>query len=92
MNKNDLIKAVAEKTGLTSKRALGAVDAVFEIIIEGVAANHNVRLMGFGTFHQVKREARMGRNPRTGESLKIKPSRLPRFKAGKSFKDAVASL
>jgi DNA-binding protein HU-beta len=89
MNKNDLIK---EKTGLSTKQALGAVDTVLEVIIEGVAANHNVRLMGFGTFHQIKREARMGRNPRTGESLKIKASHSPRFKAGKSFKDAVASF
>jgi DNA-binding protein HU-beta len=90
MNKNDLAKAVAEKTGLSNKQALSAVDAMFDIIIQGVAANHNVRLTGFGTFHQVKLEARMGRNPRTGEPLKIKASHLPRFKAGKNFKDAVA--
>lgn len=91
MTKNDLIKAVATKTGLNNTEATKALDAVLDAVVEAVAANDEVRLVGFGTFGSVKREARTGRNPRTGEPLKIAASTTPRFKAGKVFKDAVAS-
>lgn len=90
MTKNDLIKAVSKKTGLNNTDATKALDAVLEAVIKAVAAKDEVRLVGFGTFGSVKREARTGRNPRTGAPLKIAASTTPRFKAGKVFKDAVA--
>jgi DNA-binding protein HU-beta len=90
MTKNDLITKVAEKTGLQKKEATKAIDAVCEAVIQAVAKGDEVRLVGFGTFSGSKRQARTGRNPRTGEPLKIAASTTPRFKAGKEFKDAVA--
>ena len=91
MNKNDLIKAVAEKAGLNNAQATKAIDAVLESVIQGVAAGDEIRLVGFGTFGITKREARVGRNPRTGDPIKIPASKSPRFKAGKTFKGAVLS-
>lgn len=91
MTKNDLIKAVAEKTGLNNTQASFAVEAVLESVIQTVAAGDELRLVGFGTFGVAKREARVGRNPRTGDPLKIPASKTPRFKPGKTFKDAVLS-
>lgn len=90
MTKNELIKAVATTTGLNNAEATKALDAVLDSVVEAVAANDEVRLVGFGTFGSVKREARVGRNPRTGEPLNIAASNTPRFKAGKVFKDALA--
>lgn len=89
MNKNDLISSVAESTGLTKTDAANAVDAVFESITGSLKTGTEVRLVGFGTFSVTRRKATTGRNPRTGESIQIKASNQPKFKAGKALKDAV---
>jgi len=89
MNKNDLIGAVAETSGLTKGDATKAVEAVFESITGALAKSDEVRLVGFGTFSVAKRKASTGRNPRTGEPMSIKASAQPKFKAGKGLKDAV---
>ena len=90
MNKAELINAVAEKTNLTKKDAESAVSAVFEVITESLAKDEKVQLVGFGSFEVKSRAARIGRNPRTKEQIKIPASKLPVFKAGKALKDAVA--
>ena len=89
MNKADLIQAVAEKSGLTKKDSASAVDAVFNGISDSLAKGENVQLIGFGTFEVRSRKAREGRNPATGEAIKIKASKAPAFKAGKALKDKV---
>lgn len=89
MNKNDLIGAVAEVSGLTKSDSTKAVEAVFESITSALAKGDEVRLVGFGTFAVAKRKASTGRNPRTGEPMSIKASSQPKFKAGKGLKDAV---
>ncbi|WP_343610456.1 HU family DNA-binding protein [Novosphingobium sp.] len=89
MNKNDLIGAVAEASGLTRNDATKAVEGVFDSITGALKAGDEVRLVGFGTFSVAKRKASTGRNPRTGEPMPIKASSQPKFKAGKGLKDAV---
>lgn len=89
MNKTDLIAAVAEKAELSKKDADKAVSAVMDAVIDALAAGDKVQLVGFGTFEVRERGARKGHNPRTGEELVIAASKLPVFKAGKAFKDAV---
>ncbi|MCB2062114.1 MAG: HU family DNA-binding protein [Novosphingobium sp.] len=89
MNKNDLISAVADSSGLTRSDATKAVEGVFEAITGSLKKGEEVRLVGFGTFSVAKRKASTGRNPRTGEAMQIKASTLPKFKAGKGLKDAV---
>ncbi len=89
MNKNDLVASVAEHTGLSKMDATKAVDAVFDCITRSLKKGNEVRLVGFGTFNVRKRAASKGRNPRTGEELKIPASKQPKFKAGKGLKDAV---
>lgn len=89
MNKNDLIGAVADISGLSKSDATKAVEAVFESISGTLAKGDEVRLVGFGTFSVAKRKASTGRNPRTGEPMAIKASAQPKFKAGKGLKDAV---
>ena len=89
MNKADLIQAVVEKTGLTKKDSASAVDAIIEGITESLAKNVKVQLVGFGTFEVRNRQAREGRNPATGETIKIAASKVPAFKAGKALKDKV---
>jgi DNA-binding protein HU-beta len=89
MNKNDLIAAVAETTGLTKADAAKAVDAVLDSITNSLKKQDEVRLVGFGTFTVAKRAASEGRNPRTGEKIKIPASKRPKFSAGKALKDAV---
>jgi DNA-binding protein HU-beta len=90
VNKNDLIEKVAAKAELTKAKASEAVDAVFEEITGALKKKDaEVRLVGFGTFSKSKRKAGMGRNPRTGEEIKIPASTSVRFKAGKALKDAV---
>lgn len=89
MNKNDLIGAVAESSGLTRTDAAKAVEGVFEAISGALKGGDEVRLVGFGTFSVAKRKASTGRNPRTGEPMTIKASSQPKFKAGKGLKDAV---
>ncbi|WP_255417946.1 HU family DNA-binding protein [Novosphingobium sp. P6W] len=89
MNKNDLISAVADSSGLTRSDATKAVEGVFEAITGSLKKGDEVRLVGFGTFSVAKRKASTGRNPRTGEPMEIKASSQPKFKAGKGLKDAV---
>jgi DNA-binding protein HU-beta len=89
MNKQDLISAVADTAGLTKTDAGKAVDAVFDIITGVLKKGDEVRLVGFGTFSITKRKAGKGRNPRTGEEIKLKSSKTPKFRAGKVLKDAV---
>lgn len=90
MNKNDLITAVATEASLTKADAAKSVDAILEAIANSLKKNEEVRLVGFGTFSISNRAATTGRNPRTGEAIKIPAAKLPRFKAGKALKDAVA--
>ena len=89
MNKNDLIAAVASKAGMSKADAAKSVDAVFDSITSSLKSGGEVRLVGFGTFLVSKRSASMGRNPRTGEPIKIPAAKLPKFKAGKGLKDAL---
>ena len=89
MNKQDLIAAVAEASATTKADAGKAVECIFDTITAALKGGDEVRLVGFGTFAVTKRKASTGRNPRTGEPMKIKASSQPKFKAGKSLKDAV---
>ena len=88
MTKQELISKVAE-IGMTKKEAAEAVNAVFDCIKSSLAAGEKVSLVGFGNFSVKKREAREGRNPRTGAPLNIAAKNVPIFKAGKALKDAV---
>ena len=89
MNKTDLIDAVANDAEVTKAEAARAVDAVINAITTALKKGDAVTLVGFGTFQVRKRAARTGRNPKTGETIKIKASKNPAFKAGKALKDAV---
>lgn len=89
MNKADLISAVAEKSGLTKKDATAVLAAITDTVEETLKKGDSVQIMGFGTFEVRKRAARKGRNPQTGEEIKIKASKTPAFKPGKQLKDAV---
>lgn len=90
MNKTELIAAVAAKAGLTKKDAERAVNATFEAITESLVKGDKVSVSGFGIFEVKNREARVGRNPRTKETIEIPATRLPGFKASKTLKDTVA--
>ncbi|MEZ5736760.1 MAG: HU family DNA-binding protein [Novosphingobium sp.] len=89
MNKNDLISAVANSSGLSRGDATKAVEGVFDAITGALKKGDEVRLVGFGTFAVARRKASTGRNPRTGEAMQIAASNQPKFKAGKGLKDAV---
>jgi DNA-binding protein HU-beta len=89
MNKAELIDAVAASANLTKTDAGDAVDAVFDSISKSLSGGQPVSLVGFGTFSVSDRAARTGRNPRTGETINIAATRVPKFKAGKGLKDAV---
>lgn len=89
MNKNEFIDEVARKADMSKAQAGKAVDAVFDAITEALQNGDDVRLVGFGTFSSARREARDGRNPRTGETIKIPASVQPKFSAGKGLKDAL---
>lgn len=89
MNKSEMIDMVAEAADISKAAAGRAVDAVFEGITGSLKGGDSVTLVGFGTFSISDRAARSGRNPRTGETIQIKASRMPKFKAGKALKDAV---
>jgi DNA-binding protein HU-beta len=91
VNKNDLISYVANETGLKKSQASCAVDSIFEAISRSLSRQEDVRLVGFGTFTVSTRKATEGRNPRTGEKIRIPATRLPKFKAGKSLKETVAA-
>ena len=87
MNKQELIKKIAADAGLTQKQAAAALEATVNATT--VADGKKVSLIGFGTFESKKREARISRNPRTGEAVNVAASTVPAFKAGKEFKDKV---
>ena len=89
MNKTELIAAVAQSAELTKKDAEAAVAAVTETITKALCEGDKVQLVGFGTFEVRAREARTGKNPRTGEVIEIAASKVPAFKAGKALKDVV---
>ena len=89
MNKQELIGSVAETAGMTKNDASKVVEAVFDSITAELKKGDEVRLVGFGTFSVSKRKASTGRNPRTGEPMSIAASSQPKFKPGKSLKDAV---
>ena len=88
MNKGDLVKEVA-KVVCTKKEAQAAVDCVFSTITKALRKKDTVTLAGFGTFKVAQRKARKGRHPGTGEEIKIKAKKVPKFVAGKALKDAV---
>jgi len=89
MNKNDLVAAVAEKTGVPKAEAEKIIDATLDTVTGTLKGGDEVRLVGFGTFVVTTRKAGTGRNPRTGEEIKIPASKQPKFRAGKQLKDAV---
>ncbi len=89
MNKTDFISAVAEKAEISKKDAEKVVAAVLDTIVENVAKGEEIRLVGFGTFERHERKERTGCDPRTKQPITIPASKVPAFKAGKAFKDAV---
>jgi len=89
MNKGYLVNEVA-KVVSTKKEARAAVDCVFSTITKALKKKDTVGLIGFGTFRVAQRKARKGRNPQTGEEIKIKAKKVPKFVAGKRLKDAVS--
>ncbi len=93
MNKSDLVDAVADRTGMTKADAARAVDALFGpdggVIARALKKNDRVQITGFGTFEAKQRKARTGRNPRTGETIRIAATKTPSFRAGKGLKDAI---
>lgn len=88
-NKSDLIEAIAKSADISKAAAGRALDATIESIKKSLKKGELVSLVGFGTFYVGKRAARSGRNPRTGETIKIKAAKVPKFRAGKGLKDAV---
>lgn len=89
MNKTELIDAIAEAAGLTKAQAGKALDATVDAVTTALKAGEEVTLVGFGSFYVADREARSGRNPRTGETIEIAAAKQPKFRAGKTLKDAV---
>lgn len=90
MNKGELVDAIAEKADVTKKDADAILTAVLDTILETVASGDKVTVVGFGSFEVRERQAREGRNPSTGQPIKIPATKVPAFSAGKQFKDAVA--
>ena len=89
MNKTELIAAIAEKTELSKKDAEKALKAFTDVVVEELQKGEKIQLVGFGTFEVSERAARTGRNPQTGEEMNIPASKIPKFKAGKAFKDVL---
>ncbi|HCC33443.1 MAG TPA: integration host factor subunit alpha [Clostridiales bacterium] len=90
MNKGELVISVANRAGMTRKLAEEAVTAVFDSITDALAAGDRVALAGFGSFEVRERAARIGRNPQTGEEIRIEAARVPAFRPGQPLKDRVA--
>jgi DNA-binding protein HU-beta len=91
MNKSEFIDAIAAKTELSKVASGKALDAVIETIVQAVAKGDGVSLVGFGSFKAAARAAREGKNPKTGEKIKIAATTVPKFSAGATFKTAVAT-
>ncbi|MGB8698696.1 MAG: HU family DNA-binding protein [Thermosynechococcaceae cyanobacterium] len=91
MNKGELVDAIAQKAGVTKKQADEVLSAAIDTITDAVSEGDKVTLVGFGSFEKRERQAREGRNPKTGETMTIPATSVPAFSAGKSFKEKVAS-
>ena len=89
MNKAELIAAMAEKAELSKKDSEKALKAFIDVVTEELVKGEKIQLVGFGTFEVSERPAREGRNPQTGETMEIKASKAPKFKAGKALKDII---
>ena len=89
MNKAELVEKIADEAELSKASAERALNSAIDNIIKSITKGDSVQLVGFGTFSQGKRSARVGRNPKTGEAIKIAASKTAKFSAGKAFKDAV---
>ena len=89
MNKTELVDALAKQAGLSKKDSEAAVKAFTDVVSKALKKGDKVQLVGFGTFEVTKRGARTGRNPQTGETMKIAATKAPKFKPGKAFKDAL---
>jgi DNA-binding protein HU-beta len=90
MNKSELVDAISQKTNVSKKEADAILTAMIEEIVAAVASGSKVTFIGFGSFEPRERQAREGRNPKTGETMTIPATRVPGFSVGKSFKDKVA--
>lgn len=88
MNKNELVRAIANDAGITLKDAGIALDSVVAAITEGLKKGEKIQISGFGTFELKEKPAREGINPKTGEKIKIAASKIPTFKFGKAYKDS----
>lgn len=89
MKKTELVAAIAEQAEISKKDAEKALTATIDTIVKAVAEGDKIQITGFGTFEQRQRNARTGVDPRSGNSIEIPASKVPAFKAGKAFKDAV---
>lgn len=89
MNKAELVEAMATKTGETKKSAEASLNAFVEVVTDSLKKGEKIQLVGFGSFEVRKRASRKGRNPQTGEEIKIPASKAPVFKAGKALKEIV---
>lgn len=89
MNKQELVDAIAQTAGLTKTDASKALEALIEVVATALKKEDEVRITNFGTFAVTKRAATKGRNPRTGDTIKIPASKQPKFRAGKGLKDIV---
>ncbi|MCF7810801.1 HU family DNA-binding protein [bacterium] len=89
MNKSDLVRSIAEKTDSTLRDSEAMLKAFTETVVDAVAKGQKVSLVGFGSFDVVKRKARTGRNPATGAKIQIKARKVPKFTAGKEFRNTV---
>ncbi|MFO1519276.1 MAG: HU family DNA-binding protein [bacterium] len=91
MNKSELIEIISQKTGMTKKKAEDVVNLIFDSMTDALVKNERIEIRGFGSFVNRNYEAYTGRNPRTSESIQVKPKRLPYFKVGKELKERVDS-
>ena len=89
MNKTELVAAIAEQAELSKKDSEKALKAFIDVVSDELKKGEKIQLVGFGTFEVIERAAREGRNPLTGEKMKIKASKAPKFKAGKALKDMI---
>ena len=89
MTKDELVEKMAEEAGITKVQAGTAVKSMFDGIVSSLQQGNKVSFSGFGTFDVSDRKARTGRNPQTGEAIQIAASKVPKFKAGKAFKEAI---
>ncbi len=90
MNKGELVEAIATKANISKKETEAVLTALLDTIVEAVSGGDKVSLIGFGSFEQRERQAREGRNPKTGEKMNIAATKVPTFSAGKLFKEKVA--